>query len=96
MPRAGWAKDDAPEARVRAVGIAVLLAQANERIFTRHDDTIGVCSGHCEYPDWFPGSPPKWALPARHVTTDRTFDPAMPIIDQSSGGRTQTLSSMAG
>ena len=46
VARTSRAKDDAPEAGVGGIGIAVLGAQPNERVFARQDRPVGICDAH--------------------------------------------------
>src|SRR5262249_18516554 len=46
VPHSGRAENDAPEACIRLVGVAIVLAKANERVLPRHDHAIGICNAH--------------------------------------------------
>ena len=53
MARAGGRHQDAPEARIGAVGIAILAAEPDERIFAGQDRAVGVGDAH----DFLPREP---------------------------------------
>src|SRR5579883_461679 len=47
---AGRREDDAPEARVRLVGVAVAFAEADERVLAREDHSIRIRNAHDSLP----------------------------------------------